>query len=199
MTDDFLRQRRNLFILNGILLFSYLAKVEISKLTLVGISFSSFGNANIIYDFLWIIWGYFIYRFTVYFLEIEKEKFLTLWHRELESKASSKLYRIALSRNPELNDACGFSYQTMKKCDWNLHYQAYYEGDESLDYAKQVENVVLPINRRQIILSETLGVIRFVFITPAVTNYILPLIISIYVFFVAGFSNWEGAFIKFFT
>ena len=199
MTDDFLRQRRNLFILNGILIFSYLAKVEISKLTFVGISFSSFGNANVIYDFLWIVWGYFLYRFTVYFMENEKDKFLTLWRRELENKVNLRLYEIAKLRNSELNDACGFSYQSMKKSDWNLHYQAYYNGDESVDFTKQIENVVLPIKRREIIVSEISGLIRFVFVTPAVTNYILPLIISFYVFFVAGLSNWEGALIKYFT
>lgn len=199
MTDDFLRQRRNLFILNGILLFSYLAKVEVSKLTFVGISFSGFGNANVIYDFLWIVWGYFLYRFTVYFMENEIDKFLTFWRRELEIKVNPKLYEIAKLRNSELNDACGFSYQSMKSSDWNLHYQAYSNGDESVDFTKKVENVVLPIKRRKIIVSEISGIIRFVIVTPAVTNYILPLIISFYVFFVAGLSNWEGALIKYFT
>ena len=199
MTDDFLRQRRNLFILNGILLFSFYAKVEISKLTLVGISFNSFGNANVIYNFLWIVWGYFIYRFSVYFLENEVDSFLKFWNRELELKASSKLYKIAVSNTSQLNKACGFSYESMKKSNWNLHYQAYPDEGESEDYARQVENIVLPIKRYQIIVSEITGIIRFTLLTPAITNYILPVLLSGYVLVIAGLSGWEGSILAFFT
>ena len=72
MTVSFLRQRRNLYISTGILFFLFLTKVNVSKLTVAGISFESFDNPAFSISFFGF---YFLYRFTVYFIEDEKESF----------------------------------------------------------------------------------------------------------------------------
>jgi len=198
MTDSFLRQRRNLFIINGILIFACLAKVKISKLTFAGISFSGFGNAAVIYSFLWIILGYFLYRFVVFFLEEEKDKFSNFWVREMSTNVDKKLKTIASKKGDKLNDGSGFSYYHTKENNWLLHYQIYVEGDYG-EGSEVVENIKLPILRSQIFFAQLLSILRFCALSPALTNYILPLALSSYVIYTAGFTEWEGSLVAIFT
>lgn len=196
MTESFIRQRKNVFIVNGVLLFSFFAKVEISKLTFAGISFSGFGNPQAVYYFLWIIWGYFCYRFIIYFIEDEKENFYGFWKRELERKVSSVLVEIAKKNvidagdNVGLNEASVAGYYQAKRNDWVLCFQKEIEGEYS---SHDIENVKLQISRKQIIVSECFAVARFCFLTPVLTNYILPFVLCVFVFLVVGFAEWEGA------
>ena len=61
VTVSFLRQRRNLYISTGILFFLFLTKVNVSKLTVAGISFESFDNPGVFYLFLWVLFPIQIY------------------------------------------------------------------------------------------------------------------------------------------
>ena len=196
MTESFIRQRKNVFIVNGILLFSFLAKVEISKLTFAGISFSGFGNPQAVYCFLWIMWGYFGYRFVIYFIEDEKESFSDCWERELERKVSPALMGIAkksaidTDNEEELNEESVAGYYQTKRNNWILHFQKNIGSKYS---THDIENVKLPISRRKIIAPTCFAVARFCFLTPVLTNYILPLVLCFFVFLVVGFAAWEGA------
>lgn len=189
MTESFLRQRRNLIVVNGIFLFTYFAKVNVSKLTIIGMSFEGFGNPEVIYIFLWIILGYFYYRYHIYFRENEYEKFMLYFEIEMENAVNDKLLKIVSEKYPDRNDNYKFSYKGMKTNGWNLHCQIYVEKDEQ----KTVENIVHKINRSDIWMSETIGILRFLLLSPAVTDYILPVVMTFSVFVICGFGNWGGA------
>ena len=193
MTDSFLRQRRNLYISTGILFFLFLAKVNISKLTIAGISFESFDNPEIVYAFLWVIWFYFIYRFIVYFIEDEKESFLKFWSREIHRYTNTKLKEIA-------KENCEFeyldtvnTYYSMKERGWEISFQETWEHETE---GLKVVNRKLSISYGQMAIPIMLGGVRFFLVTPAVTNYILPLVLSVILFFAAGLSTWEGALVQ---
>ncbi|WP_415892462.1 hypothetical protein ACMXYN_14625 [Neptuniibacter sp. PT8_73] len=190
MTESFIRQRRNLYIVNGILLFSCLAKVQISNLTVAGINFSGFNNPQIFFVFLWIVWIYFLYRFAVYFLEDERDSFIKTWEREIQRYVNPKLHQIAegYCSNEYLGNSGNF--YSLKKNGWKLNFQ---EGCDHEHLGQQISNHSLHIRYSQLAVPLTLGALRFLLLTPAVTNYILPILFSFVVFYVAGFTSWEGA------
>jgi hypothetical protein len=193
VTDSFLRQRRNLYIATGILFFSFLAKVNVSKLTIAGISFESFDNPEVFYAFLWVIWFYFLYRFVVYFIEDEKEAFLKMWVREIHRYTNPKLEKIA-------RENCEFEYSgnvngyySMKECGWIIHFQETWEHEAE---GCKVINKEIPISYVQVVLPVVRGAARFCLVTPAITNYILPLALSLLLLFTVGFATWEGALVQ---
>ncbi|MCG7985119.1 MAG: hypothetical protein JAY90_20515 [Candidatus Thiodiazotropha lotti] len=189
MTESFLRQRRNLFIVNGILFFCYIAQVDISKLTIAGMNFEGFGKPESVFIFLWIGLAYFFYRYLIYFIEDEWQNFKTYLSRELERSVNERLLQIVSNKHHDLNENCLHSYSLMKENDWKLHYQVYLgEGED-----RKLDNIILSINRSDIWKEEITGLIRFALFTPAVTNYLLPVLISAYVLIVCGFTNWNGA------
>lgn len=190
MTEDFIRQRRNLYIVSGILLFAFLAKVDISGLTITGISFSSFDNPEMTYTFLWVIWAYFLYRFFVYFFENERETFLKIWRREIGRQTNRKLESIAIDHCDHEYAGNVNDYYSMKASEWRIHFQ---EKIHQERYDPKFENRILPIRYFQVALPISFGAIRFCILTPAVTNYLLPAILSIALLISAGFSEWEGS------
>ncbi|MEW7986486.1 MAG: hypothetical protein AB2797_14390 [Candidatus Thiodiazotropha sp.] len=189
MTESFLRQRRNLFVVNGIFLFCYFAQVDVSKLTIIGMSFEGFGNPEAIYIFLWISLGYFFYRFSIYFIEDEFGKFKGYFERELENSVNGRLLKLVTDKYPDRNENCLYSYNTMKTNGWKLHYQIYVGKDEQ----RTIENIVHNINRSDIWKYEAIGIARYLLFTPAITNYILPAVMTIFVFVLCGFGEWGGA------
>lgn len=190
MTGNFLRQRRNLFIINGILLFSCLAKVNISKLTVAGLSFESFNNPSIIYLFLWFIWIYFLYRYSIFFIEEEYKSLTKFWKREINRYTTEKLSHIAETSCQHDYLANGCDYYSMKRKEWTLYFQ------ESYDDGCQGQKV---INRKiSITLSDMAfpmlkGFTRFCIATPAVTNYLFPFLLNIFVLWISISTSWEGA------
>ncbi|WP_096086293.1 hypothetical protein [Agaribacterium haliotis] len=195
MTESFLRQRRNLFVVSGIFLFCYFAKVDVSQLTIIGVSFEGFGNPEAVYLFLWIGLGYFFYRFSIYFYEDEFQKFKEYFEREMELSVNPRLLRLVSEKYCDLNENCLHSYKFMKKQGWLLKYQIYVGEEER----RTVESVETSVRRTEIWKYEVAGLARFLLFTPAITNYILPAVVTIYVFWLCGFSNWSGAFRAIFT
>ncbi|MFM2639347.1 hypothetical protein [Vibrio vulnificus] len=199
MNEGFLRQRRNLYVVNGVLLFCFMAKVEISQLTIIGISFNSFESPEITFAFLWFIWLYLAYRFIVYFVEYEYEyeyEYETLrdvWIREIE-RYTNKWLSIHVSKlivdgfNENVN-----SYHLLKKNRWVLRFP---ELDEN---GNKVENTNVEVSRFLIFKYEICGVLRFIFLTTVVTDYFLPFFFCVFVFWVVGLGNWQGSMLELFN
>nr|BAM75716.1 hypothetical protein [uncultured microorganism] len=197
MTDSFLRQRRNLFIVNGIILFAFYAKVKISKLTLAGVSFNGFGNPQAIYYFLWIVLAYFFYRFTLFFIEDEMANFTEVWVTTMNSRVNKKLAELATKNSVNFNENSMIGYYKVKKNNWILHYQVESEVNDYGDYS--VDNIELKISRFSLLSAQLSAILKFSIITSTLTNYLLPVVLSFYVGFIVGLSSWEGALIKILT
>ncbi|MFA0570701.1 hypothetical protein [Vibrio gallaecicus] len=192
MNEGFIRQRRNLYTVSGILLFCFLAQVKISQLSVVGISFSGFDKPEVTFWFLWCIWGYFFYRFIVYFYEYESCTFKNFWRREMGRYCDIYLIQLARSQcsGNYLNNAS--SYYQMKANGWTLSFQE--EKDQDEIGGVIVENRIIKVYWWQILKYQIFGIIRFTTMTPAVTDYIFPFIGSLLVFVFAGILGlWQGA------
>lgn len=187
MSDSFLRQRRNLFIINLLVLFMMLAEVQASKITLGGASFEKFGNPKAVFLFLWASWGYFFYRFILYFLEDEwlkcKHKFSDSYHRFLNTKYRKLLVKTGLDLRFD-----EFSYSQLKHNDFRCLIQTHYDP-----VTKIGKNDEIRFHKRQFLFSKVKFFIHFLFLTTIFTNYFLPFLISILTLTAALKSDWEGA------
>lgn len=190
MSDSFLRQRRNLFIINLIVLFMMLAEVQASKITLGGASFENFGNPKAIFLFLWAFWGYFFYRFILYFIEDEwskvKHKFLDSYHNFLNEKYRSLLFRTGRDLN-----FSEFSYNQLKHNDFRCILQPAY--DPRLETQLNEE---ITFGKNMFLVTKIKFFSHFLFLTTITTNYLLPFLISTFTLLIALNSNWEGSVIK---
>ncbi|EKY3319041.1 hypothetical protein [Vibrio cholerae] len=197
MNDGFIRQRRNLYTISGVLLFCFMAQVQISQLSIVGISFSGFKKPEITYMFLWGMWGYFFYRFMVYFIEHELKTFLGIWRREVERYSNVYLRELASSNASGRFLKNQSDYYSMKRNNWVLNYQ-----EEHLDeqYGTPfVKNKTVQVLRRSIFKYQVVGVLRLILLTTVVTDYFFPLNTGLLVFTYAGFGMWEGSLLHIFN
>ncbi|MEN2704804.1 hypothetical protein ABC359_17370 [Vibrio cholerae] len=197
MNDGFIRQRRNLYTISGVLLFCFMAQVQISQLSIVGISFSGFKKPEITYMFLWGMWGYFFYRFMVYFIEHELKTFLGIWRREVERYSNVYLRELASSNASGRFLKNQSDYYSMKRNNWVLNYQ-----EEHLDeqYGTPfVKNKTVQVLRRSIFKYQVVGVLRLILLTTVVTDYFFPLNTGLLVFTYAGIGMWEGSLLHIFN
>jgi len=190
MSESFLRQRRNLFIINAILLFMMCAKVQASKLTVVGISFEKFGNPNAIYLFLWSIWFYFIYRFTLYLLEDElltiKSKWTQLYYDFLDNKL---IYLLKKSTN-NINFH-EYTYSQIANSDFKC--EIIYNSNE---YGEPIVDKVVSLHSHQFWITKVKFFVYFIFLTTITTNYCLPIVFSLFTMVYTIPTDWEGSFIN---
>ncbi|NNN99482.1 hypothetical protein FKQ62_08360 [Vibrio sp. B1-2] len=197
MNDGFIRQRRNLYTISGVLLFCFMAQVQISQLSIVGISFSGFKKPEITYMFLWGMWGYFFYRFMVYFIEHELKTFVGIWRREVERYSNVYLRELASSNASGRFLVSQSDYYSMKRNNWVLNYQEEHLDDQ---YGDQfVKNKTVQVLRRSIFKYQVVGVLRLILLTTVVTDYFFPLITGLLVFTYAGFGMWEGSLLHIFN
>lgn len=193
MNEGFIRQRRNLYTISGVLLFCFMAQVQISQLSIVGISFSGFKKPEITYMFLWGMWGYFFYRFIVYFIEHELKTFVGIWCREVKRYSNVYLRELASASASASGKFLEnqSDYYSMKQNGWVLNFQEEYLDEQYGDAF--VKNKSVQVLRRGIFKYQVIGVLRLIFLTTVVTDYLFPLITGLLVFTYAGFGVWEGS------
>lgn len=190
MTQGFIRQRRNLIITNILILFLALAKVQIEQLSVAGVQFGAFKNPKAILLFLWLAWAYFLYRYSVYFLEEGPSNLLKTWRRDFEAIVSPRIKSLVYKAYDKPNDGCAYSYWVLRRNGYIYNGQAYEqaEGDE-----ERIFNFELPVHRRQIIPWEIMAFLRFAIFSPPMTDYILGFVLSFGVATYCGFIlSWGG-------
>jgi len=79
MADDriwtgFIRQRRNLMVASGILAFALVADLSIKQLNIFG-NIVEIGKPVAIRTALWVLWGYWLLRYYVYFRDLGDKSF----------------------------------------------------------------------------------------------------------------------------
>ena len=202
MTDGFLRQRRNLLVVNVVLLLVALAEVQLETLSVAGFQFGAFQKPAVVLVFLWGVWAYFFYRYAVYFAEEGPERIVRVWEREFERCVNPRIKQIVSRHHRVPNDGCGYSYLTLRRGGLVYRGQAYAEEvSEGSDKAKpRLYNFELHVPRRQIMLWELKAFLRFTLFTPVLTDYVLAFAISVVVLWICGFSKtWVGSLKVLFT
>ncbi|MGH8652605.1 MAG: hypothetical protein ACREYE_10750 [Gammaproteobacteria bacterium] len=115
MSDSFQRQRRNVFVASTILLALCLGGVEIKDLTFAGMTFGAFKKPEVFLLGLWISFGYFVYRYFVYFIEESVGALSHTWTKELEAAVNPRIEQIVRQSYAEPNEACRFSYSFLRR------------------------------------------------------------------------------------
>lgn len=194
MSEPFRRQRRYVFVASAILLALCLGEVEIRDLTFAGMTFGAFKKPEVFLLGVWIAFGYFTYRYLVYFIEDSLQVLSTIWSREFERAVNPRIESLVKQAYAEPNDACRYSYAFIRRDGFAWIGQALLPMDDAADM-KEMKNITLPLPRKDIALWELKGFFRFVFLTPAATEYFLPFTLAIGTFIYCGFiAAWEGSF-----
>ncbi|WP_394147925.1 hypothetical protein [Shewanella atlantica] len=201
MNDGLLRQRRNLILANLVMLLICLANVKIEKFSILGVTFSFVENYKLAYQFLWAIWFYFLYRYFVYFLEDAPPVLKRYWNQELEKVVNPIIKQIVYKEHSRLNDACLYSYVFVKERNW------VYNGQKTVSKLNEsngktedfTENISMPIKRSSVFLYEVYGAIKFLVLTPVVTDYIFALAFSGVVLVTSLLVTWSGSLVVLLT
>lgn len=196
MTEGFIRQRRNLITSDILILLLAIADVSIDQLSLVGVQFSAFGNPAAILLFLWIAWGYFLYRYTIYFSEEAPAVLSKVWIRDFESIVGRRIKKLVYQEYKEPNDGCGYSYWMLRQNRFLYNGQRYdVRLNENGQEERQTYNFTLLVPRIKVLPWEILAAIRYVTLSPPVTDYLLAFALSAGVFVYCGFFRvWDGNF-----
>lgn len=197
MTEGFIRQRRNLIITNILILVLALAKVQIEQLSVAGVKFGAFKNPTVLLVFLWLAWAYFLYRYSVYFLEEGPKNLVNIWIRDFETIVNPRIRTLVYQAYDNPNDGCAYSYWSLRRYGFIYNGQAYKQAEGDV---KRVFNFQFPIRRRQIFLWETMAFLRFSIFSPPVTDYIFGFILSFGVAAYCGFIfDWDGNLMRLFS
>ncbi len=70
-STKFIRQRRDLFVISGLLLLIEFADITVNQISLIGMSVNV-GNPIVLKYSLWIIWGYWYLRYIQAFLALRR-------------------------------------------------------------------------------------------------------------------------------
>jgi hypothetical protein len=194
MTDQFLRQRRNLFVVSAILLALCLGGVDLQELSFAGMKFSAFRKPEVFLGGVWVAFGYFAYRYLVYSLECSPEELKKTFTRELERAVNPRIEYIVRRKYSKPNEACRFSYAFLRRDDRTYKGQALLPTDS--DPSKhEIKDIKLPISIWSTLPWELWGIFRFTVFTPVVSEHLLPFVIAAGTFFYCGFfATWEGSF-----
>jgi hypothetical protein len=201
LNEGLLRQRRNLILVNLVLLLICLANVEIEKISILGVTFSFLENYKLAYQFLWAIWFYFLYRYFVYFLEAAPAMLKRYWNKELEKVVNPIIKEVVEKEHSRITNASICSYSFVKKKKWVYHGQKYVSKVNESDGKTNdtVENISMPIKRKSVFLYEIYGAIKFLLLTPVVTDYIFALAFSAVILITSLLVSWPGNLVSLFT
>lgn len=103
MTEGLLRQRRNLLIASIAVILFYIGNIQITEISLLGTKIL-LKNEVAVHVSLWILYIYFFYRYTIYYVEEPLERLLHDYHDTLDRLAESKLKKLALKQNNQSLD-----------------------------------------------------------------------------------------------
>lgn len=191
MTDAFLRQRRNLFIANILLIVLATGGVQLEQLTFAGMTFGAFTRPEVFLVGAWVAFGYFLYRYIVYFREVSPSQLRELWERESESAVNPRIKQLISASHPTVYPNAPFSYLMLRRS------KGVYFGQISLGQdghgGERMDNIQVAIPRHKILAWELKGLSKFLLLTPAPTEHLLPFVLSAGTFVYCGFiAKWAG-------
>lgn len=191
MNEAFLRQRRNVFIVCAILWALCLGGVDLQELTFAGMKFSAFKRPEVFLYGIWIAFGYFAYRLVVYFMEGSADQISRLYLREMERSVAPRLRSLIHKEFPKTSTPV--AYEHFRKNKRTYRGQREELRTEHGREFTQIINFELPVPGHKTALWEFRGFLRFAFLTPALTDHVLPLLLSAGTLIYCGFvADWRG-------
>lgn len=187
MSEDLLRQRRNVIIASCMVWFFHFGNVSINSISYSDIEFQINEKASL-YFALWLFYFYAILRFFVYFMEEGWDALKFSFIKSIDESCIQKIIYIVSSKSSDENvNALGLSLSDA--CISRSGYKFLYKDNQNEESEISISYLVLiPYMLR--------GIGIFIFFRTALTDYVFPFIIAAYVFVHSGFSKWPGSLIN---
>ena len=198
MTNDLLRQRRNLIVICCILIFLKFSEIQISKFAILGIEFSNFKNPESIYLAIWIGWAYFLIRYYQYFIQEGFPNFKSELSKAIETRSTPLISNMVFKYQPKVVSR-DVSYQMLKNWGWIYYGSIDNDKDEHGKDGKvsgvNVENyqITLPQYRFYPLLTKCF--LHIVFNRSAFSDYILPILLAFFVVYYCS-TGWQGSLVR---
>lgn len=187
MSEDLLRQRRNVIIASCLLWFFHFGNVTVNSVSYSDIDFN-IGDKNSVYLALWVFYFYAMLRFFVYFSEdgwsALKFSFIKILDESCINRISCE---ISAKCNGEIINNMGITIGESSVSK---------KGFEFVYMKENKEEEVVLVPHRKMLPSLLKGVLVFVFLRTALTDYAFPFLVSAYVLWNTGFSEWPGSLIN---
>jgi len=199
-STNFLRQRRDLFVISSVLLLIPIAGIEINN----QISMQQFGislkisRPEVIHYALWVLWGYWYIRYIQAYRALNQQFFNNKYYSEMSSCLYSTYYKLAtkehdnLVNNDMLASGGGFTFKKQSyrflKSEYICEFSAYDpEYGSTFPISKTLTYKGLGYLYCQIKV-----ILKCVIANIEATEYLLPFIfgISPLVYFLLGFFKF---------
>lgn len=189
MSQDLIRQRRNLLIVSMVLIFAKFSNLEISKFSIIGIELNSFGHPETVYVVLWIVWIYILVRYYQYFTQEGFPNFKNIYLQILNCISKEKIKRLIKVKYPKSMEI-NADYHQLKSRNWK------YFGQEDVSKSgiqgTEIRNFEMTISNKKFIKELIVSFFHVSINRSAFTDYILPLFIAIFAMFYC-FKGWQGS------
>lgn len=188
MSQGLLRQRRNIIITSLTLIFSKYSDLQISKFSILGIQFDSLGNPESVYTAMWLVWFYFLVRYSQYFIQEGLPSFAHIFRDRLDEACSLKIYRIVEKKYPN-NIINEVNYTMLKQWGWIFSGQSKL-GDDGMGGLK-VENFKLSIPQNVFYINFITSFLYVSTLRSAFTDHIFPMLLALFALLYCS-QNWSG-------
>jgi len=179
---DMLRQRKNVIIASCVIWFFHFANVSISSITYSDIEFK-IDDKSSVYVVLWVFYVYAILRFFVYFVEDGWGALKFSFIKVLDESCYKRIQHEAKGFFEDGNPDTTFTFSELSI------------GSNGFGF-KLINNDVVNVSCEKIIPCVLKGLVVFMFLRTALTDYVFPFLIALFVLWNSGFSDWNGALIN---
>jgi len=182
-------------ILSLIILILSFGNASIKEIAIAGIKLNFAENILFVYKIIWMIWGYFLYRYFIYFMDEGRPQLSSHWDREFEGELGDYIRSKVYEKYKKPNEGCGYSYYHTKRNNMIYQGEIYVEKfDESTQKKEEkIEHISMPIDSSIVYYYQFKAFLKFSLLRPVVTDYVFVFIFSAAVVVVSEISNWDGS------
>lgn len=196
MNEGLCRQRRNLMIVCIILWILKDGDVTFSELNIIGLNIK-FKNPDAVYQFIWIAYAYFFYRYYQYFSNEGIKSLRLVFNDAFEIKCSPFIRKFVKKEIPSLDNAMLFSYAYWKNNGWKSTIDYTQPDCRDPDYGTSITSKV-DLNLNPWILWKGIlsAIIDSIFRNSVVTDYLFPFVFAGFIPYYCGSNDWSGSFLR---
>lgn len=189
MNEGLLRQRRNLISICAFLWLLKYGQVEFSKFSFVGFDIS-FKRPEALYVCLWIAFAYFFYRYYQYFVRYAQDELVAQYKGAIEHLAvqwMAQIHRV----HPGWETKVGYpKFIELLRSGFVVRAEERISLTKPQDGTKPFE---FKMNRTKVLGSTLLAISESTLRSTVVTDYLLPIALSLFVIFYCGGGDWPGS------
>jgi hypothetical protein len=169
-------------IVSLLLCFLAFAEVAPQHITVLGTELSNFGNPEAVILTLWIVWFYFLIRYTQYFTQEGYAIFAQTLATTLNEICAPRIKEIVLAKHPN-NHLRDYGLSAIKNYNWTYNGQTEEEDDTG---ERKYENFKMKIDRSDLWKQYVLAILNVTFAKSAVSDHLVPFGIAMFAAIYSG-------------